>query len=572
MTTSKKTFASRVLADLIASLGAKAIDESVNYIKTLNNAIIDIGEWDSAYNNINKMLCRLDKEQYVDNRTPTTHKDFYELSLGISYTIKMPRNNRIKVWTYLAENKIETRLKIKFVGSDKYRYRRKFLMSALKLTDKNHIKIQYLSENELTVMQQPHSFDDIVLTDDIKQRIVNGLASWKNSKDWYDEHQLVHKIGVLLHGQPGTGKSTIARAISTMFGNAPIMVLDPDNIMKSIGGIVRMRNRYVGTLIILIEDFDMYFKSREELAGQQLDIEQKKRKDNNQNAVFQLLDGVYSTDNTIYIATTNHIDRLDPALIRYGRFDIQAQLDYFDEERAKRHVKMLGYDESILDGMDIKYPAEPSYIQSKVMEYRANSEAMTTIEVGFTYRSGTKKYITILSVISVGAVFDGKDAYRYDLANAKELSAFILHSNGLGITIPEDWNLSKGIPENAEEISTGVFRIYQPDSNDTNVEHHVWNYMPFGEDQTIIRKIGTDDACNVQIVPNSCRGYINGNGHSVGYNLSDQNDLEAFKYYANLIKLQIPEDWELSKGMPQDAIRISDESNHPDEEWFIYRR
>lgn len=157
-----------------------------------------------------------------------------------------------------------------------------------------------------------------------------------------------------------------------MFGNAPILTIDPNNIMNSVNGILKMRKKYDGTIVVLIEDFDMYFKSREEIENVEIGLDQKKQKDFNQNAIFQLLDGVYSTDDTIYVATTNYKDRIDTALIRYGRFDIQEELNYFNKDDANKCVKLLGYDENVLDSMNIEYPVQPAYLQSKIMEYRAN--------------------------------------------------------------------------------------------------------------------------------------------------------------------------------------------------------
>ena len=81
---------------------------------------------------------------------------------------------------------------------------------------------------------------------------------------------------------------------------------------------------------------------------------------------------MYSTDDTIYVATTNYKDRIDSALIRYGRFDIQEELNYFSKDDAVQCVKLLGYDKSVLDSMSIEYPVQPAYLQSKIMEYRAN--------------------------------------------------------------------------------------------------------------------------------------------------------------------------------------------------------
>lgn len=322
------------------------------------------------------MLYRLNPERYTKHRTPTTNKDFYELDEDISYFISLKNKNYIKVETYRNKSEKsfypEHRLKIQFLGKERYKHREEFLKNALRITDDKHIRVQYLNEYEINCDVIPHSFDNIVLDEKVKQNIVNGLVNWDRSRNWYDEHQLVHKIGVFLYGKPGTGKSTVAKAISSMFGNAPILTIDPNNIMNSVNGILKMRKKYDGIIIVLIEDFDMYFKSREELENVEMRLEQKKQKDFNQNAIFQLLDGVYSTDDTIYIATTNYKDRIDSALIRYGRFDIQEELNYFGEDNAVKCAKLLGYNKDVLKYMNLEYPVQPSYLQSKIMEYRAN--------------------------------------------------------------------------------------------------------------------------------------------------------------------------------------------------------
>lgn len=367
----------QIVTGIAVSLGVTAVTSTFQIVKSLKMSTIDVGEWDNSYNNINKMLYKLKPDAYIKHRTPTTNKDFYELSEDVSYFIPLKNKNYIKVETYRNKSEKtfypEHRLKVQFFGKERYRYREEFLKNALKITDDKHIRVQYLNEYEMSCDVIPHSFDNIVLNDKVKNNIVGGLSNWNNSKDWYENHQLVHKIGVFLYGKAGTGKSTVAKAISVMFNNAPILTIDPNNIMNSVNGILKMRKKYDGTIIVLIEDFDMYFKSREEVENIEIGFEQKKQKDFNQNAIFQLLDGVYSTDDTIYIATTNYKERIDPALIRYGRFDIQEELDYFNENEALECVELLGYDKEVLENMKLEYPIQPSYLQSKIMEYRANN-------------------------------------------------------------------------------------------------------------------------------------------------------------------------------------------------------
>lgn len=367
----------QIVTGVAVSLGITAVTSTFQIIKSLKVSTIDVGEWDDSYNNINKMLYKLKPDAYIKHRTPTTNKDFYELSEGVSYFIPLKNKNYIKVQTYRNKNEKtfypEHRLKVQFFGKERYKHREEFLRNALKITDDKHIRVQYLNEYKMSCDVIPHSFDNIVMNDKVKNNIVGGLSNWNSSKDWYENHQLVHKIGVFLYGKAGTGKSTVAKAISVMFNNAPILTIDPNNIMNSINGVFKMRKKYDGTIIVLIEDFDMYFKSREEVENIEIGFEQKKQKDFNQNAIFQLLDGVYSTDDTIYIATTNYKDRIDSALIRYGRFDIQEELDYFNEDEALECVELLGYDKEVLENMKLEYPVQPSYLQSKIMEYRANN-------------------------------------------------------------------------------------------------------------------------------------------------------------------------------------------------------
>ena len=249
----------RIVTGVAVSLGVTAVTSTFQIIKSLKTSTIDIGEWDNSYNNINKILYRLNPEMYIKHRMPTTNKDFYELSTDISYFISLKNKNYIKVETY--QNKSEKsyypehRLKIQFFGKERYKNRAEFLRNALRITDDKHIRVQYLNEYEISCDVIPHSFDNIVLDEKVKQNIVNGLVNWDKSKNWYDEHQLVHKIGVFLYGKPGTGKSTVAKAISSMFGNAPILTIDPNNIMNSVNGILKMRKNLLSTVGIIIQAY-----------------------------------------------------------------------------------------------------------------------------------------------------------------------------------------------------------------------------------------------------------------------------------------------------------------------------
>lgn len=373
-----KIVVSEIAKIIATTVATDLIIDGFRLASTIRSSTLTVNEWSLAYNKIQQLIYKLDPNQYIKHKVASTNNEYYELELGTSYFIK--RSGLIMKVEQFKESKDESaifapchRLKITFYGKNKYKARMKFLEYSMRYSDKQHIKIQYLGSDDIDNKIITHDFDHLVLSPSTKSHIIDGLIGWRNSIEWYRKHQMVHKIGVFLYGKPGTGKSTIVRSISNMFDNAPIFTLDASNVMKSIKDITEQRKRYDRTIIVLIEDFDMFFKSREELENMEEDINLKKQKDFNQNAIFQMLDGIYSTDDTIYIATTNHIDRLDPALIRPGRFDIQEELKYFDKSMAEEAIKLLDYDISILDNMELQYPIQPSLLQSKILEYRSST-------------------------------------------------------------------------------------------------------------------------------------------------------------------------------------------------------
>ena len=219
----------------------------------------------------------------------------------------------------------------------------------------------------------PTDIRKMTLDNKVKANIISGITEWSQSKEWYRDHQLVHKIGILLYGKPGCGKSAMIRGISSMFNNAPIIMLDPSSISDSIYTIIATRNTVDGVMIVVFEDFDMTFYDR--TSDKEKDPEDISKMKENQNLAFQILDGLYSTDNTIYIATTNHIDRLDPAMIRHGRFDIQEELKGFDEQLALKFLNQFGYGKEFYENNikpNFEFPIQPAKLQSFVLEYRSH--------------------------------------------------------------------------------------------------------------------------------------------------------------------------------------------------------
>ena len=85
--------------------------------------------------------------------------------------------------------------------------------------------------------------------------------------------------------------------------------------------------------------------------------------------ILNALDGFAGVDGRILIATTNHIDKLDSALLRPGRFDLKIDINYVNQEILQSFLKSFfpSFDKS-LEGFKIKSNTTVATLQEMVLE------------------------------------------------------------------------------------------------------------------------------------------------------------------------------------------------------------
>ncbi|XLR34858.1 hypothetical protein HN51_044173 [Arachis hypogaea] len=134
------------------------------------------------------------------------------------------------------------------------------------------------------------------------------------------------KRGYLLYGLPGTGKSSLIAAMANYL-NYDIYDLDLTGIYNNMNLkdlVLGMSNRS----ILVIEDIDCTI----ELENREGDKEAHRKQEPKVtlSGLFNAIDGLWSScgEERIIVFTTNHKERLDPALLRPGRMDMHIHLSY----------------------------------------------------------------------------------------------------------------------------------------------------------------------------------------------------------------------------------------------------
>ncbi|KAJ2878936.1 Complex III assembly protein translocase and chaperone, partial [Coemansia asiatica] len=163
--------------------------------------------------------------------------------------------------------------------------------------------------------------DSVILDQGVSAGIVEDVKDFISNGKWYDERGIPYRRGYLLHGPPGSGKTSFIQALAGDLGyNICILNL-------SERGLTDDRLNHLLTVapersLVLLEDIDAAFNRNR----QQSDNAAYQQSMVTFSGLLNALDGVASSDERIIFMTTNHIERLDPALVRPGRVDVKVYL------------------------------------------------------------------------------------------------------------------------------------------------------------------------------------------------------------------------------------------------------
>lgn len=302
------------------------IESTVKNYDKLNNFIIDL------LIKQNKIINKL-KLSNINNNNPK-----------INYTL--PENEQFK-FTY---DNNELMCKITKISTDhatyndiKYLYQLQIIGPSKEIIEK--LILEAINEKETLNIYHYSSkcgwsndgkihgrdMNTLIFDENVKNKIVNDINKFVNAEKIYDKYGIPYKRNYLFHGLTGTGKTSLVTVIANLTNRSIYVIsFDPEltdgNLHNAVSTITSEK------AILLLEDIDCIFQTRDTNMN---------KSNVSFSALLNILDGVSRRKSLITIITSNHVQKLDPALIRPGRVDVMIEFGKISNEQINGLLKLF---------------------------------------------------------------------------------------------------------------------------------------------------------------------------------------------------------------------------------------
>ncbi|KAL5762350.1 hypothetical protein ACOSP7_018614 [Xanthoceras sorbifolium] len=188
----------------------------------------------------------------------------------------------------------------------------------------------YSGDNSIN-LDHPSTFETLAMDLKQKKELIDDLDRFLKRREFYKRVGKAWKRGYLLYGPPGTGKSSL---IAAMANYLKFDIYDLE--LTSLRSNSDLRRLLVSTgnrSILVIEDIDCTI----ELENRQFGGYNQDDSQITLSGLLNFVDGLWSScgDERIIVFTTNHKERLDPALLRPGRMDMHIHMSYLTPDGFK---------------------------------------------------------------------------------------------------------------------------------------------------------------------------------------------------------------------------------------------
>ena len=274
-----------------------------------------------------------------------------------------------------------------------------FIIIALKsskVTSKGLRSVDSLDVNEAE--NAGFNFESVAGNEEAKESVKDIVDFLKNPEK-YSAYGARMPKGIILYGDPGTGKTLLAKSVAGEAG-VPFYAMSGSDFVQVYVGVGASRIRQLfkkakshGKAVIFIDEIDAIGKKRDGSSTGGSD-----ERDQTLNALLTEMSGFNEKEGIIIMAATNRLDMLDPALLRPGRFDRHIEVSLPDVA-AREKILSLHIKDKPAQDIDIKeWAQKTSMFSGAKLEHLVNEAAILACkeESGFIENSHFDKAFSIV--------------------------------------------------------------------------------------------------------------------------------------------------------------------------------
>lgn len=227
---------------------------------------------------------------------------------------------------------------------------------------------------EAITVKSNRTIDNLVISENVQKEVIDDISWFMENELWYAHRGIPYKRGYILHGEPGTGKTSLIKCIANHY-KIPVFSIQLDsidnndqmiNLMTDINYFIQGHKYY----ILVFEDVDRsrFFSDRYYDGGMTI------------GCFLNVLDGIAEANGRIMFITGNNLSNITKydAIIRPGRIDKQIEITTCDHQQIQKLINIFYENDIKLDFDRIGITITPANL-IKIMQRRELEDVLNYI-------------------------------------------------------------------------------------------------------------------------------------------------------------------------------------------------